>query len=419
MQRVINCYRMHGGIYTLRKIANKLLWGCKSMYFDKNKLPSIPNDNSFVIADKFIKFSKNDMDKFICVNNEYILNWIIPELGIGSGGHINLFRFMKFLADKGVKNRCYIYNSSCKRSEDYFKQFIKKYYDVESDNIVYESDVHHMKCAHGVVCTSWQTAYYAKNFNNVLEKFYFIQDFEPYFYSHSSEYFFAENTYSFGFYGITAGLWLQEKLSKEYGMDAIGYVFSYDKNLYKMHHKKDFKKRVFFYYRPSTTRRLTEIGIMALCILKKALPDVEIFLAGSTEVNDISFEFKNLGIVNLNELSMIYSQCDICVVLSATNLSLLPLEVMASNSVVLSNKGANNEWLLNDDNSILVEADPVLIAKKLQYYLNNDSELQIIRENGRQFAERTSWQNAGTVVYDAVISRLSKAIDTYNNGIQC
>jgi hypothetical protein len=46
-----------------------------------------------------------------------------------------------------------------------------------------------------------------------------VQDFEPYFEPVGSYSTFAENTYRFGFHGITLGEWLSKKLTNEYGYE--------------------------------------------------------------------------------------------------------------------------------------------------------------------------------------------------------
>lgn len=410
VNRIYFNIKKNGLAATTRKIINKIADNDNVSNIVPSDLAILKKDIldkfSFVIDTKHVDFSKEDYDNN--KNSRCTLNWIIPEVGIGSGGHINIFRFIKMLADKGICNWVYIYNPASEHDELSLKEFVEKYYGVVSSNIRFGTDIENMSFAHGVVCTSWQTAYFAKNFNNTLAKFYFVQDYEPYFYSMGSEYFLAENTYKMGFFGITAGYWLQDKLKQEYGMDTKGYLFSYDKKLYTCKEKKDKVKRVFFYFRPSTERRLTEIGIIALTQLSNCIKDIEIWFAGAeTNEFDIPFKFKNLGILKLEQLCDVYSQCDMCLVLSATNLSLLPLEIMASNSVVVSNGGVNNSWLLNENNSIMASNDPIDIADKMIYYFNHYDELQRIRENGKSFAESTSWKKSGDIVYEAIMAKLN------------
>ena len=116
----------------------------------------------------------------------------------------------------------------------------------------------------------------------------------------------------------------------------------------------------------------------------------------------IPFKHKNLGSLRQDKLADLYAQCDMCLVLSGTNLSLLPLEVMASNSVAVCTRGANSEWLVNDDNAILVDFDPDDIADKICYYLAHKEELAAVRKRGLAFANATSWETEGEKVRIAV-----------------
>lgn len=90
--------------------------------------------------------------------------------------------------------------------------------------------------------------------------------------------------------------------------------------------------------------------------------------------------------------------------MSTSNLSLLPLEVMASGSVVATSYGANNEWLLNEDNTILFHNDPVEIADKIIYYLDHRDKLDIKRKNGIETALATDWEKEARKVYDFIVS---------------
>ena len=75
---------------------------------------------------------------------------------------------------------------------------------------------------------------------------------------------------------------------------------------------------------------------------------------------------------------------------------------MASNSVVATSYGANNEWLIDDQNAILFNNDPNDIAEKIIYHLDNPDELQKKRENGKKFALATSWEDEARKVYDFI-----------------
>lgn len=338
-----------------------------------------------------------------------ILNWVVPEMGTSSGGHINIFRFVTKLQERGIQNRIYVDRCINMQSDEELRAFLRANYGLDVDSIQVFHGAEKMEFAHGVVATSWQTAYPVKNYNNCISKFYFVQDYEPFFYAPGSEYSFAENTYRFGFRGITAGDWLKTKLRDEYGMKTESCGFSFDRTLYQPVEKRDNRNRVFFYARPVTPRRAFELGLLALIELHRRIPDLEVIFAGWDVSNyQIPFIHLNGGCLRQEELSDLYGQCDMCLVLSSTNLSLLPLEVMASNSVVVSNRGDNNEWLLNDENSILTDMDPVNIAETMEYYMKNKDQLERIRENGKKFAMNTDWDVEAEKVYKAVLDGIKE-----------
>ena len=340
---------------------------------------------------KTIDFSNEDFENRD--KTKLVLSWVIPPMGPGSGGHTTIFRTIHFLQELGITSRVYQFGGNENIPGYALQQTAKDWYGYDMSEVEMFANFRDLKFCDAVIATSWQTAYIVRKFNNCISKFYFVQDYEPYFYAKGSNYYLAENTYKFGFRGITAGLWLTDVLKKEYSAESVGFHFSYDRNIYHSGEKKDDKNRIFFYARPYTERRAYEMGILAIQQLAKKVPDLEVVFAGQEIHGDYGFKYINKGIMPPKEMSDIYSQCDLCLVLSMTNMSLLPLEVMASNSVVVSNKGANNEWQLNDENAILTENDPMDIAEKMEYYLNNKKELIEKRENGKKYADSFTWQD--------------------------
>lgn len=322
-----------------------------------------------------------------------LLNWIIPDMGEGGGGHINIFRFISLLEDRGFHSRLYLFQSSFYFDNTMVRNYLKDKFPMLDSRVEAFWSTKYAGFAHATIATSWETAYYVRRFQNTISKFYFVQDYEPYFYPLGSQYQLAKQTYDFGFRGITAGDWLKEKLEAEHGMVCSSFRFSYDKNLYKVGEKKGKRKRVFFYARPTTPRRCFEIGFLALYELTRRMSQVEVVFAGWDLTGvEIPFRHRNLKIVEIRKLSGIFSNCDLCLVLSDTNVSLLPLEIMASGSVVVSSRGENATWLLNDANAVLVGYDPAEIAGKMEYYLTHEKERRQIREAGITFAKGTSWE---------------------------
>lgn len=338
-----------------------------------------------------------------------LLNWVIPEMGPGSGGHINIFRFISHLENMGFHSKIYLFLSPNFKNNESLRTFLKKHFSILDERVEAFWDVQQMGFAHATIATAWQTAYFVRNFDNTISKFYFVQDYEPYFYAKGSDYELAENTYKFGLRGITAGDWLKNKLREQYNMRTSSFGFSYDKEHYTPKEKTDDVKRVFFYARPVTPRRDFELGLLALNQLCNRIPEVEVVFAG-WDVSDylIPFKHRNLGIVKLDKLSELYASCDLCLVISNTNLSLLPLEVMASNSVAVCSKGENSIWLVNEENSVLVDYDPIEIANTMESYLKSPEKLAEMREKGLKFAQGTSWLTEAEKVRDALLKGINE-----------
>ncbi|MEN8130550.1 MAG: glycosyltransferase family 4 protein [Pseudomonadota bacterium] len=328
------------------------------------------------------------------------INWVIPDFGVGSGGHLNIFRLVHGLEKQGfschvvIDGPCQFSSAAAAR-----KCIRTQFFPIEAEVSIGRESI---PAAWATVATSWQTAYLVRDFQATQMKFYFVQDFESYFYANSSESVFAEQTYNFGFHGITAGQWLADTLSSKYGMHTYPYGFSYDRDLYEPKQKKESATRhLFFYARPVTPRRGFELGMLVLNEVMRKVPNLEVIFAGwDISGYEVNFPHVDAGIVPLKDLADLYSQCDLALVLSLTNVSLLPLELMASGCPVVSNSGANVEWLLNDSNTVLVKPNVKDLSEAIISLLEDNNRLQSLREAGLNFARSTSW--------DSEISRLVK-----------
>lgn len=326
------------------------------------------------------------------VGPEKTVNWVVPDFKKGSGGHINIFRLIGNLERNGYRCRIFVDGLTTFTSGATTRDYICEHFNRIEAPV--EIGTNRMPPAWNTVATSWMTAYSVRSFQNTEIKSYFIQDFEPYFYAHSSEYVWAEDTYRFGFFGVTAGDWLAQKLSRDYGMTTKAIGFSYDRERYTPKPRLDPSlKQVFFYARPVTYRRCFEMGLMVLDEVARRRPDIQFVLAGwDSSRYVIPFKHVDAGVVPLDQLADLYSQCDGALVLSITNLSLLPLELMACGCPVVSNNGPNVEWLLNDENAVLVEARTEALVEALVALLDDEPRRQHLIKQGLAFVEQTSWE---------------------------
>ena len=198
------------------------------------------------------------------------INLFIPPFVKGSGGHLNIFRFIKNLENLGFENRIIILElGHSLPAAKHLKSNIKKwFFPLKAE--VYVGIKRKIPQSYFAFATSWVTAYYVNRFNGCIKKCYFIQDYEPSFYSVGTNFTLAENTYNFKFTAFTAGTWLSNKLSNEFNMETYPLGFSFDKSIYRpmpLNKKNDGIKRIFFYARPPTGRRAFELGLLVFFFL--------------------------------------------------------------------------------------------------------------------------------------------------------
>jgi glycosyltransferase involved in cell wall biosynthesis len=326
------------------------------------------------------------------------LSWIMSPPGNG-GGHQNIFRFIDYLADAGYTNHVYLYSAhhpmTLEEAEDNVSHYSNtdrhRFHQWEGELV--DSDV--------VFATGWETAYPVFNAKTDGAKFYFVQDLEPLFYPVGSTSLLAENTYRFGFHGITAGGWLKHKLETDYGMICDSYDFGADASLYKFRNDQP-RKEVFFYARPVTERRAFEVGILALELFHRAKPDYTINLAGWDVSNwDVPFPHTNHKSLKLRDLPDLYDRCAAAVVLSLTNLSLLPLELLACGVIPVVNDGANNRMVSDNPYIHYVPPTPQSLAEMLVRLVERD-DLPQYAALAAESVTGDDWADAGAAVVSIV-----------------
>lgn len=332
------------------------------------------------------------------------LLWIIPDFNVGSGGHTTIFRIVHHLESKGYESTILVVGQGVHVSAESAKKDIVEHFFPLRAEVLLEGD--EIATTEFVVATSWHTAYYARRIASSTRKLYFVQDYEPYFCAMGSEYIFSENTYRFDFFGITAGNWLASRLAKEYGMQTLPIGFGVEHERYhRIPRREPERRRVFFYARPPTARRAFELGVMVLNLVHEALPSTEFILAGwDTSNYAIPFPHLAAGTVRVDELPDVYAQCDVALVLSLTNLSLMPLELMACRCAVVSNRGDNVEWLLNDDIAMLCESTPEALAEAVCEALVNDTKRLELIDRAERFAKMQHWENAAAAFEKGLIA---------------
>ena len=351
---------------------------------------------------KYPNFPTNDkVKRFI---------WFVPDwLNVWGGGHYTLFRFANHFSnqEEGIQNIIFIYNDSGRRAISEIEKDLKS--AVQNCKLKVITNPELLPSCEAAFATTWQSAYDVSAFPHAKKKFYFMQDYESLFYAYGTESMQAINSYKMGFIGITGGTWLRQTF-ESYGGKAQNYVFSTDKDIFYPSNKGKVRDRVlkiFFYGRPSTERRCFSLGINVLEKISKKYPDIEIVIAGlQIEEGLLPFKATLLGNLTLKETGELYRSCDVGIAFSGTNLSYLPVELMASGCPVLTNNGLQTEWYCNSENSILVDPVAKAVLEGFDNLYNSKELRQKIVDKGLEKSAQTSWEKEMGKIYSYVISNL-------------
>lgn len=326
------------------------------------------------------------------IDDEVDVLWFIPEFGAGSGGHLNIIRFLRGLEDRGMSCGIVLVGAHSFPDREVALASARRYFGEFNARIYLEGD--YLPRANAAVATSWLTAYFLRHYScESSRKFYFIQDYEPMFYAAGFDAVAAAETYRFEFGAICAGTWIADMLLNAHQVKALGcFGFSYDQQLYRPIPKRDATRRVFFYARPPTARRGFELGVLALDLVGRMCPDVEFIFAG-WDVSGYAFPHVHLnaGVLKSEELPDLYAQCDVALVLSFSNMSLLPYEVMACGCAVVTNDDDCATWGLNERIASYARATPESIAETVVALLDDPTRRSQQVSNALEFVRETDW----------------------------
>jgi len=299
------------------------------------------------------------------------IGWITTPPGAGSGGHTTMFRMIEGLERAGHDNRLYLYDTS--------HGDLARHERVVRENWpAVAASVHDVATISGGggstdadvwVATSWQSAHVLASRPHLSgRRMYFVQDYEPYFYAHGSLYALAEDTYRFGFTGITAGAWLAEELADRFGMHSSHFEFGADLDVYSVASGAGApaaRDGVVFYTKPGVARRGHATGMLALERFARARPDVPIHLFGDP-VPQVPFAAVNHGRLRPDQLDDLYNSCRVGLSLSFTNVSLIPWELLASGTVPVVNDAHHNRVVLDNPEVVWADATPGALSAAMQ-----------------------------------------------------
>lgn len=247
--------------------------------------------------------------------------------------------------------------------------------------------------SHAVFATSWETAYPVLVSPAMGRRLYLVQDHEPSFYPAGSESLLAEGTYTLGFYGVTAGRWLARLLDERYGMQADWFDFGCESDRYLIDPRLQ-RTGVCLYCRPSTPRRAFELGLAALSIFAERHPEIDVHLFGE-HAGSLPFPAKDHGTLDTHRLNDLYNRCVAGIVLSATNVSLVPYEMLAAGCIPVVNDAPHNRIVLDNEEVVYAPPTPYAIASALDKIVTREpSARRAASQAAADSVRHASWAHA-------------------------
>lgn len=324
--------------------------------------------------------------------------WVCVPPAAGAGGHTTMFRMVAALEQAGHRCIVYLHDQHGWALEQHTRTIRRWWPGVRAEVRDLAGGI---EDAHAIVATGWTTAYPVLASPAKGARCYLVQDFEPSFHPAGSEALLAEATYRFGFHGITAGRWLEQLLRRDYAMEAEHFDFGCDVGVYRLDRSLDGARDrtgVCYYCRPSTPRRAFELGVVTLDLFAARHPEVDIHLYGERPPA-LPFRATSHGLLTPTQLCELYNRCIAGLSLSATNVSLVPHELLAAGCIPVVNDAEHNRIVLDNDHVVYAPGSPFQLADALCGIVEQPPAERVARaQRAAGSVAGSSWDDAGRQV---------------------
>jgi glycosyltransferase involved in cell wall biosynthesis len=322
--------------------------------------------------------------------------WIIPPFRRGSGGHMALFRIALELEARGHSCSIWIHDPGGlmdRRVAVAHREIVDHFSPLQAGVF---SGFDDWLGADVAFATGWQTAYPLARLPGCTHKAYLVQDYEPDFYPASAERIWAEQTYRMGYPCLASSPWLERLLTERYGAQVEGFEYGVDFGVYRPQPVRREDETMLFYARPATPRRATELGMLALEELLERRPRIRVLMFGDRKPPGAPFPYEFAGIQPPEALADLYNRATLGLVISMTNYSLVPKEMMACGLPVVDVRGASSESVFGTGGETieLAEPDPLALADRIAALLDDPDRRGRMAAAARGFVEGKTWPAA-------------------------
>jgi glycosyltransferase involved in cell wall biosynthesis len=328
------------------------------------------------------------------------LAWVIPPFRRGSGGHMTIFNIVRELELMGHSCSVWVHdpgNFIGRPSAVIHNEVVEHFSDLRAGVYLGFDD---WQGADVAFATGWQTAYPLARLPGCKLKTYLVQDYEPDFYAASVERMWAEETYRIDFPCITASPWLSDLLRERYGATAVEFDLGVDHHTYRPLEIPRESSTIVFYARQATPRRATALGLMALAEVAARRSGVRFVLFGDTKPLATPFEHELAGVVDEPGLARLYNRATMGLVLSLTNYSRIPKEMMACGLPVVELRHPSVEAVFGRDGRLIEAAEmtPQAIAERLVTLLDSPERRSRLAAAASEFVAPMTWARAASQI---------------------
>ena len=395
--------------------------GDKAIIEGRNKLSM----HGFEKVIQFRETSLNHQRPFTWTINPKQLNihWVIPNFTPGLGGHTTIFRTIDYLERCGHNCTIWVHSElkgdKRNRPSQLHKRIIDQFFmKLKTDQVfLLGNDPNDLDLVSGdvVIATDRMSTYPVLGMKNFIERFYFVQDYEPYFFARGTATYLTEEAYrsKHGFHCICASPWLQQMMER-HGNHAMSFPLAVDHQTYQSDPTRQRERnKIAFYVRRSTPRRLYELGVLALRRLFDLGESFEIITFGEKELPDLGIPAKttHAGLLDAPALAALYQEATAGLVLSGTNYSLVPNEMMACGLPVVDIDAEHTRLSYVDGTAVLAEATPDGLAAALQTLLNDAEVRQQRTQSGLTATKNLTWDESNQRVESFIRTTIAQALD--------
>jgi glycosyltransferase involved in cell wall biosynthesis len=336
---------------------------------------------------------------------------VVPSFRRGSGGHATIANLLRGLEGAGHRTSVWVLDDEGRHAAEsagetaaLFEEFFGPL--AGPVRVGFED----WEGADVAMATGWQTVARVLRLPGAGARAYLVQDHEPEFYPTSAEREWAQWTYGQGLHCIAASPWLAALVRARYGASATSFDLGIDHDRYRPADVERRADRVLFYARAVTPRRAVPLGLLGLAELHRRRPGIEIALFGEARPVAAPFPRRTLGVLAPGALARAYSEATVGLVLSLTNPSLIPQEMLAcglpcvdvASESMLASYGA-------DGPATLAPPEPMALCEAIEALLDDPQRRARQTADGLRWAAARTWPAAAAQVQEGLRAAVREA----------